>query len=92
MNNWQKGGLYGFIFVVALSIVFTMVLIIIDVILSREGLPHMCFVFGETTECTFSEALESRFKFMLALIGLFGPLVALCGGVIGYMVNQMKID
>ncbi|MFW6014108.1 MAG: hypothetical protein ACOCQG_02945 [Candidatus Nanoarchaeia archaeon] len=92
MKSWQKGIFYGFVFVVALSIVFTIVLIVIDLILNREDLPHMCFVFGQVTECTFSEALASRFKFMFVIVALFGPLVALFGGLIGYMVQYMKID
>lgn len=91
-GNWQKGALYGFIFVLVLSLIYTAILIFHDYYLSTKGIDHMCFSFTENTKCSFSEAVVSRIKFMFMLIISFGGVAFLFGGIIGYITNKIKIS
>ncbi len=91
MKNWQKGSIYGLVFTIVLSLIYTIVLVTIDIVLESQGLPHMCFMFTEGIQCTFSEAIETRLKFMLLLIVTFGPVITFFGGAIGYITDKLRI-
>jgi hypothetical protein len=91
LNGWQKGILYGFIFVFFISLFFTVILIFYDYHLSKKGLPHMCFAFSENTFCSFEEAVFSRIKFMGLIIVSFGIIISFFGGIIGFIVDKIKI-
>ncbi len=92
MKTWQRGSVYALIFSIIISVIYGIVLIAIDIILERRGLPHMCFMFTESIECTFSEAIQTRLKFTSLLIIIFAPIVTFFGGLIGYIIDRLRIE
>lgn len=91
MRTWQKGAFYAGAFTIILSLIFTLILIAIDIILQQKGLPHMCFAFTESVQCSFRDAILTRIKFMFFMFMVFVPLVSFFGGLIGYAIEKVKI-
>ncbi|MFW5990868.1 MAG: hypothetical protein ACOCQX_01430 [Candidatus Nanoarchaeia archaeon] len=92
MSAWQKGAFYAALFTIILSVIFSVILIVIDIILKQKGLPHMCFAFTDTVQCSFKEAILTRFRFMFMMIIIFTPIVSVFGGLIGYAIDKTKIE
>lgn len=91
MKHWQKGVLYGFLFILALSFVYTSILIYIDLRLESQGSPHMCFLLSESVFCSFSEAIETRIAFFFIVLLAFGLPISFLGGMLGYLFDKIKI-
>jgi len=89
---WQKGLLSGFLFSLFLGIIFTLVLIVFDIVLKVRGLPeHICYMVTHTAPCTFSEALVSRIGFLIVFLVLVGLPLTGCGGLLGYLIDRVRL-
>ncbi|MGM5482201.1 MAG: hypothetical protein ACQESF_01955 [Nanobdellota archaeon] len=91
MKLWQKGAFFGGLFTIIISILFTLVLIGIDIMLQQKGLPHMCFAFTKSIECSFKQAIVTRLQFMLFMFLVFVPVISFFGGVVGYLIDWTKM-
>jgi len=92
LKLWQKGVFSGFLFSVFLAIVYTLVLIAVDVILQVRGLPeHQCYMITKTVPCTFTDALLSRLGFLAVFVLVIGLPLAIIGGGVGYLLDRIRL-
>jgi len=92
LKLWQKGLISGLLFTLFIDIIYTIVLIVFDLVLQTKGLPHTCYVFTKTTQCSFPDALLSRLGFSVVFFLLFGPLLAAIGALLGYLISKVRIQ
>jgi len=88
---WQKGVIYALLFTFIVGLVYMLVLVGIDIFFQMNGIQHSCFTFGALKSCTFSEAVGSRFGFLLAFVLVFGLPLAIVAGVVGFGLEKIGL-
>jgi len=91
LNWWQKGFIFGFLFTLLLSIIYTVILIFIDIKLANQGLPHYCFMFSETLQCSLEDAIFTRIGFLFVLMLIFGIPAGIFSAFIGFFIEKMAL-
>ena len=91
LKLWQKGVFLGMLFTVFIDIVMTIVLIVFDIVLAARGLPHYCYMFTKTVECSLVDAMFSRLGFFLVFFLVFGIPISIIGGMLGYIISKIGI-
>lgn len=88
--TWQKGALSGFLFAVIVGLLYTVVLVIIDLVLYNKGLALTCFMIGSGS-CGIGQAIISRLIFLVVFLAVFGIPLAAVGGFIGFAVDRFSL-
>ncbi len=88
---WQKGVFFGLIFSLAIGLLYTAILIIIDVIFLTNGVPNVCSIMSRTWPCSFSEALLNRIGFLVLFMIIIGMPVSVVAGLIGHLVEKISL-
>jgi len=91
LNSWQKGFVFGLLGTTILSIIYSGILIFIDIRLAEQGAPHMCFAFTESVICSFEEAIYTRLGFIVVLVIVFGIPAGIFGALIGFIIDRTQI-
>jgi hypothetical protein len=92
LKYWQKGAFAGFVFTLGIGVIYTIILIVFDIVFESKGISHSCYMVTKTVQCGLAEAISSRFGFLVIFLLLFGIPIALLGGLLGYMLDRSRID
>jgi len=89
LRPWQKSAAFGFLFVVFISLVYTLVLVAMEFIFEARGLPHFCYLVFSTKECNMVDAIFSRLGFFMVMVLVFGIPVSVVTGLLGYIYERI---
>ncbi len=89
---WQKGAAFGLIFSFVIGLVYTLILLGIDILFVSKGIPNVCSMMSRTWECSFSEAFLTRLGFLGLFMLVIGIPVSAIAGLIGHLVEKTAMS
>lgn len=90
LRPWQKGFLFGLLFVFFIDLVYVAAMITFDIILKIRGSEQFLCLLVEG-QCTFASALGSKLLLFFTLLFMVGIPVGLLGAALGYIIQKIGI-